>query len=178
MDNPIIFVTVGSGDFDSLIEKMDALAPALDLPVVMQIGIGRYEPRNAEWFRLAPTLEPYYRRAAVVVAHGGVGVTIEVLNRGIPLVSVANADRPDQHQEDLLSHLDERGHIVWCRDLDRLGEAIDRARHVPLVPFRAPEPAIHLILDRFLIALARGQDPGPIARAYRGRRVLPEEMKP
>ncbi len=175
-EGEIIFVTVGSGDFDPLIRAMDALAPELDLPVIMQIGIGRYEPRNAAWFRLAPSLEPYYDKAAVVVAHGGVGVTIEVLARGIPLVSVDNPDRPDQHQEDLLGHLSAQGHLIWCRDLNELGEAIARARHAPLVPFELPPIAIHLIVDQFLQALARGQDPEPIARAYRGKRVRPEDI--
>ncbi len=175
-EGPIVFVTVGSGDFDPLIQAMDALAPHLDLPVIMQIGIGRYIPQHAAWFRHAPSLDPYYQHAAVVVAHGGVGVTMEVLNRRIPLVSVDNPDRPDQHQQDLLGYLSERGHLIWCRDLQRLGEAIAEARRRPLKPFPMPPLALHKIVDRYLEALARGEDPTPIARRYRGRRVRPEDV--
>lgn len=172
----LLFVTVGSGDFDPLIRAVDAIASELDLPVVTQIGIGRYEPRNTLWFRLAPSLEPFYRRADVVIAHGGVGVTMEVLNRGIPLVSVDNPDRPDQHQEDLLGHLSAKGHLVWCRDLGRLREAIERARKESLVPFSMPPTAIHLIVERFLQAVAAGEDVNRIKEAYRGRRVRPEDV--
>jgi len=175
-EGPIIFVTVGSGDFDPLIEAVDRLAPSLDLPVIMQIGIGRYVPKHGAWFRHAPTLDPYYAQAAVVVAHGGIGVTMEVLHRRIPLVSVDNPDRPDQHQEDLLGHLSARGHLIWCRDLSRLGEAIQQARTQPLVPFEMPPLAVHLIVDQYLQCLARGEDPRPIAERYRGRRVRPEDM--
>jgi len=174
--DPIIFVTVGSGDFDPLIRAVDDLAPSLDLPVVAQIGIGRYEPRHIQWFRLAPSLEPYYERAALVIAHGGIGVTMEVLYRKIPLVSVDNPDRPDQHQEDLLSYLSEKGHLIWCRDLSRLGEAIHRARTEPLVPFTPPPLALHLIVREYLETLARGGDVEAVARRYRGKHVRPEDV--
>ncbi len=172
----ILFVTVGSGDFDPLIRAIDALAPSLDLPVVAQIGIGRYVPQHVLWFRLAPSLEPFYRRARVVVAHGGIGVTMEVLSRGIPLVSVDNPDRPDRHQVDLLSHLARKGHLIWCRDLARLGEAIRQAREGNLVPFEMPPLAIHLIVKEFLDALAEGRDPDQVVRRYRGKRVRPEDV--
>lgn len=174
--SPFIFVTVGSGDFDPLVKAMDALAPSLDQPVVMQIGVGRYEPRHATWFRLAPSLAPYYERAALVVAHGGVGTTLEVLQRGLPLVGVDNPDRYDQHQQDLLSYLDEKGHLVWCRDLARLREAIARARAQTFVPFQAPPTAIHLIVEAFLQALQWGDDPQAVARRFQGKHVRPEDV--
>ena len=167
----IIFVTVGSGDFDPLVQAMDEIAPQLDLPVVMQIGMGRYEPRNAEWFRLAPSLEPYYRRAAVVVAHGGVGVTMEVLTRGIPLVGVDNPDRYDQHQQDLLGYLSEEGHLVWCRDMQQLASCIQRARSGVLRPMERPYTAIHRVVDEVLQAIVHGQNPRPIIERYRGAHV-------
>ena len=172
----ILFVTVGSGDFDPLIRAVDALAPSLDLPVVTQIGIGRYVPQHAYWFRLAPSLEPFYERAQVVVAHGGIGVTIEVLARGIPLVSVDNPDRPDHHQEDLLGYLSGRGHLIWCRDMKRLGEAIRRAREEPLVPFVLPPLAIHLIVEKYIQALIQGRNPDDVVRPLRGKRVTPEDV--
>lgn len=175
-DRPFIFVTVGSGDFDALVRAMDELAPSLDLPVVMQIGVGKYEPRHATWFRLAPSLAPFYERAALVVSHGGVGVTMEVLNRGLALVGVDNPDRYDQHQQDLLGYLHEKGHLVWCHDLSRLGEAIAQARAMTFVPFHTPRPAIHLVVEEYLQALEWGHDPEVVARKYRGRHVRPEDV--
>ncbi len=36
----MIFVTIGTTDFDQLVQKMDSLAPGLTDEVVMQIGKG------------------------------------------------------------------------------------------------------------------------------------------
>ena len=147
----MIFVTVGTTDFDALVQAMDRLAPTLGEEVVAQIGQGRYEPRQvSEWFRLAPSLDPYYSRARLVVSHGGLGTLMEVLGRGGRLVGVSNPDRYDRHQEDLLSYLDEAGHLVWCRDLGRLSEAIALAGEKAFVPYQPPPCTIHQVIDEFL----------------------------
>ncbi len=98
----MVFVTVGTTEFDALVQAMDAWAADHDEPVIVQIGRGTYVPRHAEHFRFAPTLAPYYERADLVVAHGGLGTTMEVLHLRKRLVSVSNPDRYDRHQEDLL----------------------------------------------------------------------------
>lgn len=133
-----IFLTVGSGDFDDLVRAMDRLTPALIAggdTVLMQIGEGRAIPQNADYFRFAPSLEPYFAQADLVVAHGGLGVTVEVLRHGKRLVSVSNPDRYDAHQGDLLRVLSQRGHLVWCHDLAQLADAIRRARTSDFVPY-------------------------------------------
>ena len=135
----MIFVTVGTTDFDALVERMDALAGDLDEEIVAQIGRGVYEPSACEHFRFAPSLDPYYERARLVVAHGGLGTAIEVLQRGLPLIGVSNPDRYDRHQEDLLRTLSERGHMIWCHTLDDLPAAIERAAAMRFVPYESPE---------------------------------------
>lgn len=135
----MILVTVGTTDFDALVQAMDALAPSLGEPVVAQIGRGRYEPRHMAFFRFAPSLDAYYRDARLVVAHGGLGTAIEVLQRGLPLIGVSNPDRYDRHQDDLLGALSERNHMIWCKDLEQLPEAIARAATSTFVLYQAPE---------------------------------------
>ena len=71
----MIFVTVGAGDFNALIQAMDELAPRLAAAgekVLLQIGHGAYVPQHAEYFRFAPSLEPYFDQADVIVSHGGI----------------------------------------------------------------------------------------------------------
>lgn len=167
----IVFVTVGSTDFDPLVRAADEAAPSLPLPVVIQIGIGRYEPRNAEWFRLAPSLEPYYARAEIVVSHGGAGTILEVLRRGMRLVSADNPDRPDQHQKDMIGHMASLGKLVWCRDLARLRGAIEEARSLRPAPLVTPPPLVHHVIREFLDAIENGGDPRAVARGWRGRSV-------
>src|SRR4051794_7327968 len=98
----MIFVTVGTTDFDDLVERMDDLAPALDEEVICQIGIGRYIPRHCQYFRFAASLDDCLRPARLVVSHGGLGTVMEVVRLGKPLVGVSNPDRRDLHQDDIL----------------------------------------------------------------------------
>ena len=150
----MIFVSVGSGNFDALIQTVDEIcARRPDLDTLMQIGSGSYQPKHAPFFRFAPTLEPYYDQADMVVAHGGVGVTMEVLRRGLVLIGVDNPDRPDQHQIDILSHLAEGGFLIWCHELSQLETTIDGAASRQLRQWRSDPCTIHLIVDDFLQAL-------------------------
>lgn len=151
-EKPFIFVTVGSTDFDALIEAVDHLAPALEAEGVIQIGGGQYIPANMPYFRFAPSLKPYYEQASLVIAHGGAGTTIEVLQRGLPLVSISNPDRYDQHQDDLLAALAGEGYLVWCRRFDELRQAIELAQTTSLRRYQSPECEIHLVINEFLRA--------------------------
>jgi len=124
--------------------------PSLRTPGVMQIGHGRYIPVNVPYFRFAPSLGSYYEQSSLVIAHGGLGITMEVLRRGLPLVSVSNPDRYDNHQEELLSSMSEEGYLVWCRHLDKLKEAIETAQTMHLRHYEPPKCEIHLIIHEFL----------------------------
>jgi UDP-N-acetylglucosamine transferase subunit ALG13 len=155
MQKPNVFVTVGSTDFDALVQTVDALVPSLQADGVMQIGHGRYLPANWPHFRFAPTLDPYYEKATLVIAHGGLGTTIEVLTRGLPLVSVSNPDRYDNHQEDLLEAMAQEGYLVWCRQLEELEQAIETAQTTPLQRYEPSECEIHLVISDFLSDCAK-----------------------
>ena len=150
IEKPYIFVTVGSTDFDALIRAVDALVPSLGTQGIMQIGHGQYIPVNLPYFRFAPFLTPYYEQASLVIAHGGLATTMEVFKQGLPLVSVSNPDRYDDHQQDLLSTMAEEGYLVWCRRLSQLEQAIKTAQTTPLRRYQPPECEIHLIINEFL----------------------------
>ena len=146
----MIFVTVGTTDFDALVRRMDRLTPTIGEPAIAQIGRGEYVPTNMESFRFAASLDPYYARARIVVAHGGLGTIIEVLRRGIRLIGVSNPDRYDRHQEDILRTLSERGHMVWCRDLDALPEAIEEVDARAFTPYESPPCRIAEVIQEHL----------------------------
>jgi len=146
----VIFVAVGTTDFDALVQAMDCLCPALEEEVIMQIGHGHYEPQYARFFRFAPSLRSYYESASLVVAHGGLGITMEVLEQGKPLVSVSNPDRYDRHQDDLLETLDAEGYLLWCRQLDQLPETIELARQTVFALYVKPECQIAEVIKEFL----------------------------
>jgi beta-1,4-N-acetylglucosaminyltransferase len=147
----MIFVTVGTTDFDDLIRTMDELAPSLGEEVVAQTGRGRYVPRNLTHFDLAPSLEPYYAQARLVVAHGGLGTAIEVLERGLKLIGISNPDRYDHHQDDILRTLSERGHLLWCRSLADLPAALAAAAQMRFTPYSAPPCRIAEVIRDYLV---------------------------
>jgi UDP-N-acetylglucosamine transferase subunit ALG13 len=146
----MIFVTVGSTDFDPLIERMDELAPDLDDEVVMQIGLGQYTPENGRCFRFAPSLDPYIAQADLIVGHGGLGTIVEALEQGKKLVCVVNPTTYDRHQEHLLRLFAAQNHLIWCQKLDDLEEAIRRARKTQFRPYHPPQCHIHEVIDEFL----------------------------
>lgn len=146
----MIFVTVGTSDFDQLVEAVDKLAPSLNHRVVMQIGNGKYIPKNCEYFRFAPTLDSYYDKADVVIAHGGLGTTIEVLLKGKKLISVENRACTDGHQAEILSAFAQEGHLIWCRDLDRLPSLLEQAPTAKLKPYTPPPCRIAEVVREFL----------------------------
>ncbi len=150
----MIFVTVGTTDFDSLAARMDELAPQLGEDVVIQTGRGTYTPRHAQHFRFAPSLDNYYRQARLVVSHGGLGTLVEVLRLGKPLIGVSNPDRYDLHQDDLLGEMERGGYLVWCRDLAALGADIERISRMRFRHYEEPACNIHLAIADFLA----GQD--------------------
>lgn len=161
----MIFVTVGTTDFDPLIRAMDALAPTLDEPVVMQVGRGQVRPqRAAEWFDFVPSLEPYYREASVVVSHGGLGTLVEVMRLGGRLVGVSNPERYDHHQEDLLAHFERAGGLIWCRSLSDLAASIAMARTRTFAPYVEPPCEIHRVIARYLSVCTMGRRTRTMAR--------------
>ncbi len=146
----MIFVTVGTSDFDQLVERIDASASFLRDQVLVQIGNGEYIPRNCGYFRFAPSLDPYYDQADVVVAHGGLATTMEVLEKGKKLISVENTACIDDHQTDILKVLAEEGYLVWCRDLDVLPSLLERAPAMNLRSYVAPPCRIAEVIKDFL----------------------------
>jgi len=149
----MIFVTVGTSDFDALVSKMDELAPSLSDQVVIQIGKGEYTPSNCEYFRFAPSLDAYYAQADLVVAHGGLGTTMEVLTRGIKLISVENITCVDDHQTDILGSLSQERYLIWCRDLDELSSLLSRVADIELEPYPSPPCTIAQVIQEYLEGL-------------------------
>lgn len=132
----MIFVTVGSIQFDELVRQIDTAVGRGDITqkVVVQIGNGSYEPVNCQYFRTAPGLDPYYAQAELVIGHGGTGTTLEVLERGLRLISVSNPSMIDNHQNEFLEALDSRGYVRYCRRLSELPQLIQAYLRDPPPP--------------------------------------------
>jgi len=139
----MIFVTVGTTRFERLIEEIDRLAGAgvIKDKVFAQIGQGEYIPSHLEWTRYVQGIEEYYRKADLVICHGGAATVFELLRMGRRFVAVPNRLLQDDHQTDLLRTLDARGWAVCCFELDRLGSLITSMPSTRPYPFDAALPS-------------------------------------
>lgn len=114
-----IFVTVGHTRFNSLF-KMIASFNRPDWQFISQISDGDVFPAAGESFAYTDCIHDFYRQADVVITHAGAGSVFTLLEMGKPTIVVANTDRVDAHQNDLLDYV-ERSHFAQvCRDLNLL----------------------------------------------------------
>jgi beta-1,4-N-acetylglucosaminyltransferase len=130
----MIFVTVGTGKFEELVKEIDRIAPKLKDKIIIQIGSGEYKPKNCEWFRFAPSLDYYYKKATLLISHGGPGIVFEILDTGKKYIACANRDRTDpQHQVEFLEAISkEATSIIYCKDISKISSYIQKAKkHKP-----------------------------------------------
>ena len=99
-----VFVSVGSMmPFDRLVHAMDEWAAAHpDVPVEIQIGRGKYEPRHARSVRLVPVADYREKVAAarLFVAHAGMGSIIAAIEAGKPLLMLPRLRAEGEHNTD------------------------------------------------------------------------------
>lgn len=131
-----IFVTVGTTEFNSLIEAIDC-EEFLNLIVrkgcrhlVIQIGRGEVEPSYLvdicptvdivlEVFRFKPSLTSDMREADLIICHAGAGSITEALSLNKQVMVVVNGTLMDNHQSELANAVVSKGYC-FSTDPDRL----------------------------------------------------------
>lgn len=131
----MIFVTVGSEQFpfDRLIRAVDDLARQGVLrDVYCQTGASTYRPQHCQWAPFLPFHEMIERIRAseLVIAHGGVGITLLCLQQGkIPVLAPRRpvlGEHVDDHQLRFAIHLEQLNKAVTIREMRELEKAIKK----------------------------------------------------
>jgi len=148
----MIFVTVGTTQWDELVREVDKLIGQGNIKekVTVQIGAGNYIPRNCDWFRYAPSLDQHIKRADIVIAQGGAGFVFEALSTGAKLICVENRQLSGRHQREILNKLSKSLYLVWCKDIVDLGVCVNRMRKIKLRRYSAPACEIHKKIVEFM----------------------------
>lgn len=146
----IIFVTVGTGKFDDLVINLDKCAHELDSRIILQIGNGKYIPKNCSYFRFKKNLEPFYKKSWLIVAHGGAGTIYELLKKKKKLIGAANFDRTDRHQEEILKALSAENYLIWCKDVKKVLDQIKQARNFKFKRYVPPKCTIDKKISEFI----------------------------
>jgi UDP-N-acetylglucosamine transferase subunit ALG13 len=126
------FVTVGNGKFDPLIKEIDRLKGEGKIKenVVVQLGHGSYIPKHCNWFKFESPLTKYYKKADLIISHGGPGIVFEVLRMKKKLIALPNRDRTDpMHQVEYLRAIaKETSALLYCDRVGMLFECLKRAK--------------------------------------------------
>jgi beta-1,4-N-acetylglucosaminyltransferase len=147
----MIFVTVGSmAEFDSLVEAIDKIASKLNEKIIMQIGNGKYIPKNCEYFRYNKNLSKYMKKANLIITHGGAGTIFEILRYRKPMIGIENVDVNGSHQWDILSKLEDKNYIIWCKNLEDMERYIIKAKKMKFDKYVQPKCTIHEHIKTFL----------------------------
>ncbi|XP_041362506.1 UDP-N-acetylglucosamine transferase subunit ALG13 homolog [Gigantopelta aegis] len=123
----LVFVTVGTTKFDSLIKTATSKSCCQLLKslgynkLVLQIGNGDYEPDALEnedfsvkCFHLKNSIQDDIQSADLVISHAGAGSILDALGAGKHLVVVINEELMGNHQTELASQLANDGHLYFC----------------------------------------------------------------
>ncbi|GER26543.1 UDP-N-acetylglucosamine transferase subunit alg13 [Striga asiatica] len=126
----MVFVTVGTTCFDSLVRAVDTLEVRKALfekgytDLVIQMGRGSYSPTKStggdgsvsvDSFTFSSSIADYLKSASLVISHAGSGSIFETLRLKKPLIVVVNEDLMDNHQSELAEELAERKHLFCAR---------------------------------------------------------------
>ncbi|GAU39430.1 hypothetical protein TSUD_289950 [Trifolium subterraneum] len=160
----VVFVTVGTTSFDTLVRAVDSENVKKELLVkgythlLIQMGRGSYVPTKSEgegslvvdYFTFSSSIADHLRSASLVISHAGSGSIFETLRLRKPLIVVVNEDLMDNHQSELGDELANRKHL-YCASPQTLHQTIanmDLNSLLPYTPGDATPVANHI--NRFL----------------------------
>lgn len=149
----IIWITVGTGAFDPLFEKIDEQISdgKIKEDVVAQIGKGMYIPGNVKrWSRFADDIEEIRKQADIIICHGGAATLLENIKAKKKVIGIFNFTRSDEHQKELLTKFEEMGHILWCKDIEEIPKYIKLAKKFRPKKYEPPECWIQNDIVKFL----------------------------
>ncbi|MDD5417071.1 MAG: glycosyltransferase [Candidatus Aenigmarchaeota archaeon] len=147
----MIFITCGSFvGFDELMKKVDELVSEgiIKESVIAQIGNGKYAPKNFKWFRYAPTLAPYFKKADLVISHEGAGTIFELATLGKKSIIITNPKSVDN--PDLVMKMSQNKHVLWCKTLNQLEKYVTLSKKFKFVRYKPPVCNIPKLIERYL----------------------------
>lgn len=131
-----ILVTVGTTQFNGLIETIDNIAKTKkNYYVTFQIANGNYKPVNGEYFEFHNNINQYYSSSDLIITHAGAGSIYQLLKLNKKIIIVPNLERVDKHQLDIANYMDNNNYALVCYSLEKLENAIKKSLDFIPMPF-------------------------------------------
>jgi len=154
-----IFVTVGTTEFDLLLETVtshDVIQHFIDhgyTKLTLQKGRGKFSPPkqqqrklDIECFDYKDTIACDIKDASLVISHAGAGSILETLSLRKPLIVVINEGLMDNHQYELASKMADEGYLYYCS----CSNLSDTLREKDLTKLKRKKPTDPKIFGDFL----------------------------
>jgi len=110
---------------------MDQIAGKIDEEVIIQIGISKYQPKNAKFFNYIEKDKDflqYLKAARLVITHGGAGTILDLLKINKPIIIVPRLrdynEHSDNQQLELATQLRKTGRAPCVLDVNKLEQMI------------------------------------------------------
>ena len=166
----MIFVCVGSRpyQFNRLFEELDKIVASKSVKndIYAQIGSSTYEPRNFEFehFMDPESFNAKMKQADIVISHGASGSIMGALSAGKRVIAVARLEKYGEHINDhqvgINETLEREGLVLFVREMDELGDAIEKmeSNQIKLKQWNNPNPtAIIDAIDSFITKEVLGE---------------------
>ena len=156
----MIFVTLGTNDksFVRLLEAVDRLLQEgrIQERVVVQSGFTRYESSRMEVFSSVPAEQfgQLMDEADLIITHGGAGSIMTALKKGKKILGCARLakyhEHVNDHQTQLLSAFEDMGYLLYVKDLDQLGDYIEKAADFTPAAFASNTQSFVSFLEQWI----------------------------
>lgn len=134
----MIFVTLGTND-ESFVRLLKAIDKEIENgiikeKVVVQAGCTKYKSKNMEILDLVPRdeFEKLISECDLLITHGGVGSILTGINKGKKVIAVPRLAKYNEHGNDhqlqIVENFSKRKYILSCKDLNKLGKTIEKAK--------------------------------------------------
>lgn len=154
----MILVTLGTQKFqmDRLLQAVDKLAEVVSEDIFVQSGNSTYEPKHckSQSFVDAKEFQKMIEECSVLITHSGVGTIMRGIRAGKPVVVVPRLakyhEHVDDHQVQIAEAFASKNCILYCDDLTKLEEEVERARTYSFSAYHMPESNIEDLILNFL----------------------------
>lgn len=156
----MIFITLGSQkfQFNRLLEAIDeqvANGKIEDL-IFAQIGASDYKPQHYEYKNFLDRKDFYYilSKADIVITHGGTGAIMGAIKKGKKVIAIPRlakyGEHVDDHQLQLIKHLNELGLIIMCQDCGEIYKKIEETKKLKINTFLSNTQKITENIEEFI----------------------------
>ena len=129
-EEDFILVTVGTAPFPRLVEMMDKYAGDTGRRVIIHLARTQFVPKHAKYFTFVEKNEydAYFRKAKVIITHGGVGTILSALENGKPTIIVPRlkefGEHLDNNQLEIAEMIEGEPNVRVVRDVNEIPKAL------------------------------------------------------